>query len=135
MELLTQCRVGNLVEIYNKATGEWEVYQITHRDFPELKYREELFRGITLTEEWHNKFGVKINGFKSFEYTISNRQTIIFTGDYVYLRDWHDKERKPSIDDDLCTLWNKDLKRRDMFVHEWQNLYFALTGEELITKN
>ena len=88
---------------------------------------------IPLTEEWHNKFGVKINGFKIFEYTLPRKNNldikVIFNGDYVMLR-----QGKGDRNDDILSIWNKDLTNRDMFVHEWQNLYFALTNEELTIK-
>ena len=88
---------------------------------------------IPLTEEWHNKFGVKINGFKIFEYTLPRKNNldikVIFNGDYVMLR-----QGKGDRNDDILSIWNKDLTNRDMFVHEWQNLYFALTNEELKLK-
>lgn len=77
---------------------------------------------IPLTEEWHNAFGVERNGFDSFEYILPRTHNIaikvIFNGDYVMLRQ----------DDDIISIWNKDLTKRDMYVHEWQNLYFTITG-------
>ena len=86
---------------------------------------------ILLTEEWHNNFGVKRNGFNSFEYKIQNKfnfhLTVIFTGDYVMIR----QGEKKSIGCDIISVWNKDLIKRNMYVHEWQNLYFLLAGEEL----
>lgn len=90
----------------------------------------EGYKPIPLTEEWHNKFGVKINGFNAFEYKLPNKNNIdisvVFNEDYIVLRQGDDK-----MDDDMIYIWNKDLKKRAIFVHEWQNLYFVLTGEEL----
>jgi hypothetical protein len=92
------------------------------------------FEPIPLTEEWHNKFGTSKNGFKSFEYVLPRKNNIdlkvIFTGDYVMLR-----QGQGTLEDDVVSIWNKDLTKRDMYVHEWQNLYFALTGEELTIEN
>jgi hypothetical protein len=66
----------------------------------------------------------------SFEYVLQRKNNIdvkvVFQGDYVFLRQGLS---------DVITIWNKDLTKRDMYVHEWQNLYFSLTGEELTTKN
>ncbi len=39
-----------------------------------------------------------------------------------------------SVGDDICVLWNNDIKGRGIYVHEWQNLYFALTNTELENK-
>lgn len=88
---------------------------------------------INLTEEWHKKFGVKLNGFYNFEYVIDKNRRIIFNTDYVFIR--QNNPNKRIIDDDIVTLWNNDIKKRDIYVHEWQNLYFALTGKELIINN
>jgi len=91
----------------------------------------EFLKPIPLTEEWHNKFGVKLDGFGSFRYVLpksmSQKVTVMFSGDYVFLRQGEPNK----IDNDLVSVWNKDIIKRDMFVHEWQNLYFSLTGEEL----
>ena len=97
------------------------------------QYKPFEIEGEPLTEEWHNKFKVKINGHHSFLYELPRNNTIklavVFNGDYIFLR----QGDKPS-EYELVTLWNTDVTRRDMFVHEWQNLYFALTGEELTVK-
>jgi hypothetical protein len=91
---------------------------------------------IPLTEEWHNNFGININGHLSFEYVLPRKNNmdirVIFQGDYVFLR--QSKNSNFPMADDVVVIWNKDLTKRDMFVHEWQNLYFALTGEELTFK-
>jgi hypothetical protein len=87
---------------------------------------------IPLTEEWHDKrFGVKKNGFGNFEYKISDLKIVLFTYDYVYLLDIDSLDGIRSQKDNVCTIWNKDIRKRDMYVHEWQNLYFALSGQEL----
>jgi len=96
--------------------------------------KEEYF-GIELTEEWHNKFGVEIDGHISYVYelprTLTIRAEVVFSGDYVYLRQRNDDKR---FNDSLVTLWNKDLTKRNMYVHEWQNLYQSLTSKELTIK-
>lgn len=90
---------------------------------------------ILLTEEWHKKFGVEKSGFNSFTYQISNTKQIDFHGDYVFIRDISDITTfKPSMNDDICILWNNDFRKRGMYVHEWQNLYYLLTLKELTIK-
>lgn len=88
---------------------------------------------ISLDEEWHNKFGTLKNGFDSFEYELPRKNninvSIVFNGDYVMLKQCD--INTPLRDTDIVSLWNKDLTKRDMFVHEFQNLYFSLTGVEL----
>lgn len=88
---------------------------------------------IQLTEEWHNKFGVTKNKKLSFIYKIKPETTlstsIVFSGDYVYLT------QGEQFDLNIVTIWNKDLAKRDMFVHEFQNLIYALTNTELTIKD
>lgn len=84
-----------------------------------------------MTEEWHNKFGVFKNGFGNFEYilpfTRSFDITVVFTTDYVMLK----QGRGNPLEQDLVSIWNKDLMKRDMSVNEWKDLYYLLTGETL----
>lgn len=132
----TELRIGNLVEY--KITDDlderiewWEVSEIDADDLKTIDDDED-YRPIPLTEEWHNKFGVYKNGFNSFEYEINDFSSfgikIIVTEDYVFLRQGN---KKNMHEDDVVSIWNKDLTKRNMYVHEFQNLYFALTGEEL----
>ena len=126
-----ELRIGNIV--YNPNLKEIRTLDILDiRDCAERRLFID-FEPIPLTEEWHNKFGVKKDGFGAFEYKIPRKNNsnikVIFIREYVMLR-----EGKGTIDDDLIAIWNKDIKKRDMFVHEWQNLYFSLCGEELMIK-
>lgn len=139
----SELRIGNKILRDNVI---WDIFQIERRyknvyrindiniNFDNQIELSQMCSPIPLTEEWHNKFGIKQNGVGVFEYKISELKIIIFSSDYVYLLDISNLDGKRSIDDNICTLWNKDIKRRHMYVHEWQNLYFALTNEELIIK-
>lgn len=100
---------------------------------PYTWYLEEL-SPIEFTDDWHEKFGVQKNGFHNFEYIIDDRKKrkkIIFSGDYIYLRDIDRMDGIESHQDHLCTLWNNDIRKRKIYVHEFQNLYYCLTGKEL----
>ena len=118
----SELRIGNWVDILSPI----QITSGKQIDNAELNYLP-----ITLTEEWHNNFGVQKNGFKNFEYDIcpfgNKSKVFIFSGDYLYIRDMSGKDRS---EDDLITIWNKDIKK-EFYVHEWQNLYFAFTGKEL----
>ena len=128
-------RVGNFVEtlksdFFDGDTIDWSLdmfYWVA-----ECVYHIEDFKPIPLTEEIHNDLGIYKNGFDSFEYELPRGRSlnikVIFNGDYVYLRQSNDDRL---YNDSLIAVWNRDVKGRDMYVHEWQNLYFALTGEEL----
>jgi hypothetical protein len=95
------------------------------------EYSLNDFEPIPLTEEWHNRFGVSKNGFHAFEYELEQGKLIVFSGDYVYLRDLVKYDGFQGPEDDLCVLWNNDKRGRGMYVHEWQNLFYSLRGEEL----
>jgi len=135
----TELRIGNWVyqsEMYGEQQcTSYEVYNFdlycNGADCVADYY--EGWKPIPLTEEWHNKFGVKINGHMSFEYPLPRKNNIkvkiVFSGDYVYLI-----QGDKTMEQDIVAIWNKDLTKRDMFVHEFQNLVFALTGEELKEK-
>lgn len=125
-------RIGNLLMLFKdtpcKVIGFANgLLYIQYNDTKYFTIELEYASPIPLTEEWHNKFGVEINGFKEFIYEISERQRIIFTNDYIFLLDIERMDGKRSFEDNICTLWNKDIERRDIYVHEFQNLYFALT--------
>lgn len=115
-----ELRVGNLVyeskrsKILRKKIGveicEIKSLNIHHLEsFPE----SENFEPIPLTEEWLLKFGY-IKG--KIYYTEKEHGTISF-----YFND--SEELKCEVYD-----WTYDNIK---YVHQLQNLYFALTGEEL----
>jgi hypothetical protein len=131
----SELRISNWVEDEN---GYYQIESENLQDevFPYLQTWE-----IPLTEEWHTKFGAQKKVFGSFEYALPRKNNIdirvVFQGDYVFLRQSSSIRKSESqnpITDDVVSIWNKDLTGRDMHVHEWQNLYFALTGEELTFK-
>lgn len=133
----TEFRIGNLIKYDNRV---FEIDVIANQ-FPTLNTPEfgigvvdwNNIEPIPLTEEWHNNFGVKKDVFGFFEYKIEKKGNfdiiIVFSGDYVTL-----KQNSGKFSDDLIRIRNKEVTKRDMFVHEWQNLYFSLCGEELIIK-
>ena len=129
-----ELRIGNYVKAKKTTTIDENTIELDSWKFQDLLMSDiiKYLEPIPLTEDWHKKFGVKINGFFCFEYNLCSRQKIVFTSDYVFLRDITSFKGQESNEDNICTLWNKDNKKRDLYVHEWQNLYFALTNKELI---
>ena len=86
-----------------------------------LEESKIVFKPIHITEEWLLKFGFVIdrNGYYDSE---GGKQGLSFavTQDGGFLPCWQDRVLNP----------NKILK----YVHQLQNLYFELTGEELTIK-
>ena len=116
-----ELRIGNWVQFRHTETP----VRVTLDDFVREYNEEHLeeYEPIPLTEEWLKRFG--------FE------QMKLYTGDNCFV-----KEK-------FCVLCDGQLKNCDLrltfdsdqtirikldYVHQLQNLYFALTGEEL-TKN
>ena len=127
MELsATELRIGNYIttEYLNKST--FKVISI-HSDRIYFESVRENFKSdtiqnyikpIQLTEEWLVKFGFekltdKSRGFNSNSYTYTKGISFI-----VHLND-----KLLSVN-----FWKGNEKK---YVHELQNLFFALTGEEL----
>ena len=108
-----ELRIGNLVNVDEKA------YKISVGDLYNLenysKNYGHLYKPIPLTEEWLIRFG--------FEKKIINERTLkqtIYKSKYYYI----------SLIDFRLSIDGKIYHKID-FVHQLQNLYFALTGEEL----
>lgn len=121
--------------MFGQIRHECKPCDITNLSQIEITGKESTtYNTIKLTEYFHNKFGVKMNGHMSFVYELPRNNTIkvkvVFSDDYVYLRQGNDD--KP-YNDSLVTIWNKDLTKRDMYVHEWQNWYYLLSGGEELT--
>ncbi|WP_223559578.1 hypothetical protein [Chryseobacterium lathyri] len=115
------CRITGIDE--NGALGEGWHYMLENLYIP----RVESYCGsepIELTEEWLLKFG--------FEIEKSNSHCIAFNENY---------EHELQLDKEFETkenCWNITKYgggyRLIYYVHQLQNLYFALTGEELTIK-
>lgn len=135
-----ELRIGNLIKYDNRF---FEIDVIADQ-FPTLNTSEfgigvvdwNNIEPIPLTEEWHNKFCVSKNGFNKFVYEITRKYNsdikIIFSQGCIMLRQGNEDKNNPA--EGLIVIWNKYIAKRDIYVHEWQNLYFALSGEELTLK-
>ena len=120
-------RIGMWVYLFGDAI------QLTKEHLIYLLQKDGLPEPITLTEEWLLKFGFTKNPiawhkdisyfpkaeFKTLCVTIG-QGVLIRCGD---LNKWRE-------DDEIISLLNTDIQG-PLMVHQLQNLYFALTGEEL----
>jgi len=113
---INELRINNLishrglictVEIIN---GELDEIYFLGEDFYHWDKPENL-EGVPLTEEWLLKFGFeKKSGWDDYEYYIKDEVEIIFNENVMF---------KNSIENQI------------EYVHQIQNIYFALTNEEL----
>ena len=83
------------------------------------------YKAIQLTEDWLLRFGFEKRGKTgcSFQYFIGTNP---ITHDWLFDILWQDKQDYPFYRNGFHTI---------KYVHQLQNLYFALTGEELEFKN
>ena len=126
----TELRIGNLV--WDDYSGEMIVSGISKPNglkeslslkkldgLPEGSYLCEGIQPIPLTEELLLKFGNAEKGIFPNEVVIYDRFIFIWKENYKY---WY-----------VVTIEHQEYLTKIEFVHEYQNFYFALTGEELKT--
>ena len=116
-----ELRIGNFYEWSND--DEKDLYRIedAYSLYEKSKIIDEL-TPLELTPEWLIKFGFEeiveiIDGVKTFDYYLEKN-------DFEFNCDW-------DLDGKLNYLWLSGLSVKIKYVHQLQNLYFALTGEEL----
>lgn len=123
----TELRIGNLIEFCD------ELHSINYVDIENLVFDEldDAYKPIQLVGEWLAKFGFKIGRHGDFYIDLfsgASYLSVMFAQGYWY----------PTIDQnaELSSERNQSVSiNRIQYVHQLQNLYFALTGEELtITK-
>lgn len=104
-----------------------EIIQVTKENILEVIDNYNEYSSIPLTEEWLVKLG-----FKECDYDLEkgyikyNRQTSDYGCEYKASNFWI----VPTSDDDYYRI-PVDIK----YVHQLQNLFFALTGTELTLSN
>jgi hypothetical protein len=113
----TELRIGNWVQsVYFHANKQYiqvypQAFMQIARDNPSLEVNS--WEPIPLTEEWLLKFGFETNDVRYWQIS-SFRLHINRYGEWIFKVETFEKEIK--------------------YVHQLQNLYFALTGEELEIK-
>lgn len=118
-----ELRIGNLV--YFKFDNELTIHNIVGKDIQvmhkcERDYNEEseCYYPIPLTEDWLVKFGFNQN------YGVADsEQYMVYQPIWIYE---HERVYYSESYDDYFTFI-----KTIQYVHQLQNLYFAITGEEL----
>jgi len=119
----SELRIGNLVDLGNRIA---KVTEINHLSCVVVDLEEtqdtiedyERVQGIILTEEWLLKFG----------FTLYNKENPIMFKGVVFI----EQRQKTLIGTQFFTFGFEGNTIKLKYVHQLQNLYFALTGEELI---
>ena len=121
-----ELRIGNLINYYSNGTAWGEVYTTfeTFKTFEQIERHpdyefKEFYKPIPLTEEWLLKFGFvvisEVGGYGLGLHLIYDSKNDFY--DFIPF----------STNDKDCYI---NIKH----VHQLQNLYFSLTGEELTVK-
>jgi hypothetical protein len=116
-----ELRIGNLVQYKSQLRG-W-IVDVVHKEYFKSDSLDNV-KGIPISEQWLNNFS-----FKEEENLDQEKFKKIFLNDLGY---------RVSINiDNRFTFWI-DLYGFGIdfnYVHEFQNIYFALTKHELETKS
>ena len=128
----TELRIGNLIEYkiedeLDEIKEWWELNTVDAFDLQDLTWldsnpEDAYFRPIKITEEWLLKFGFEnITGVDYILHIDVDFKLILIPADAFY----------PQIDkaDDIG--WSSISLNKIEYIHQLQNLYFALTGKEL----
>lgn len=116
-----EIRVGNAVYDHDGVL-RW----INHRKISDIASRpnDHGYMPIPLTEEWLLKFGFE--EYRFYKDRISYKLVQERGGDYFVTGEWFHK----CLSEGNAVILNYNLQ----YVHQLQNLFFALTGKELELK-
>jgi len=115
-----ELRIGNYI-----STGD-NNYNADSNNIYDLQYGLAKFLPVILTEEWLTKFGFENIDYGHSRYLINPDKTIrlIWNNGWLYPQ----IEQAPEMSSESTQVVSLD---RIKYVHELQNLYYALTHEEL----
>jgi hypothetical protein len=130
-------RIGNLVNYLiidemDERKKWFEVSEIDYDDLRTIQNKHEVnqdYQPIPLTEEWLLKFGFKkfeSDGIVGYDYSDPNGKTIVY-----------EKGRHTIVQWGITNPFfysNHNLRVEITSVHQLQNLYYALTNQELTIK-
>lgn len=139
-------RLGNIINhqeyksIFQGVITSISPYRVGIDNHTSIKLNSENLIPIPLTEEWLFKFGfmevassILLPSFMA-NISWSNADFKVISvcpekgNQYIYLR--HGEKNAPRENDDIICVFNGDVNGT-LYVHTLQNLYFALTGQEL----
>ena len=124
-----ELRIGNWVRWNYEESSEGNVYPVEYGyELDDIKNNPNIVKPIPLSEEWLLKFG-----FESVNSFINNeiwRVTNYHKGNEKYGL----KLFKGINDPECLYFFHGNVGLKIEYVHQLQNLYFALTGEELTIK-
>lgn len=124
MELYKELRVGNLIEINGPFDAEdWRWFEATTITIKRVKLNRERYRPIPLTAEWLERLGFE--GNINDGYALNGVELDYLTTEDNFQFEYGIPNAKRGVAWILV-----DIK----YVHQLQNLFYCLTGEELTVK-
>jgi len=125
-----ELRLGNLINYKTGGICQVAFIALSIADYGICGFvKPECFEPIPLTEEWLVKFGFEwsceYHERNPMEIDIDLHNSFTIYPPFEYKKYWYVSVTMPS-----GGTWEIDVK----YIHQLQNLYFALTGEELTIK-
>ena len=124
---LKELRIGNYIKLMLNDE-KFAIVQVTLNDFDAIDNKKGVYEPLPLTEDWLLKHGFSV---KNFDYSIPISECKV-----VWLTLIPQDEECTAYS--VCvTQTDEDQENQNAFlsdinyVHQLQNLYFALTGKEL----
>lgn len=124
MELYKELRVGNLIEVNISFESEdWRVFNVTAPVISTIMDCHDSYRPIPLTAEWLERLGFE--GNINDGYALNGVELDYLTTEDNFQFEYGIPNAKRGVAWILV-----DIK----YVHQLQNLFYCLTGEELTVK-
>jgi len=123
-----ELRIGNYI-LHEPTIDDWEEIIVTLPSLLQVDISPESYCGIPLTEEWLLKFG-----FEKDTYASTNRWILYNHDEGEVLFEISGSDSYGWVRIFTTTNGIEDTDTHFKYVHQLQNLYFALTGEELTLK-
>lgn len=124
-----ELRIGNWVYLDDNGGRNYQIDSGHDIDEIEGFNKDEYCFGIPLTEEWLIKFGFEVIDENTFELTIGRKVFLVNLDDLNDGTGVNQLCYKYDIQCDYMILLDYYF-----YIHQLQNIYFALTGEELEIK-
>jgi len=116
-----ELRIGNLVKYPGRPN--YECWPIADYHFRQIIDGNCCVVGVPLTEDWFRKLSEEEFEFIGFGTMLIWQHKIYESIKYEF------------ITDGSCDVYfNDEIINRKLYVHEWQNIHHALTGQELKIK-
>jgi hypothetical protein len=121
--MINELRIGNLFTTHINLRGSWaekqrfdgEIYRCNRHTFMSDTETEKIFKPIPLSEEWLIRFGFLLEDLNWYKNDSDDSFYISFESDYGF----------------YVGATTYGYLKAILYVHQLQNLYFALTGKEL----